>query len=358
MDFQFTVDQENLRQLAAKVFAGAKEDLWGALARAGLLGTALPVDDGGAGLGFLALCVLYEEAGRAAAPVPLVPALSGALALAAFGNAEQRQRMLTPLAAGERVLTVALHEPGGDARRPATRAHPDGDAWRLDGVKTCVPAVGEASGASRVLAPARLDDGSLGLFLVDPHAHGVRREAQVGTDGAPLDQLTLAGARVEARDLLCLEGAAPLAWLLDRFELGLCAVELGHAARQVAMIAEHVVRRQQFGKPIGTFQAVAQRAADAYVDLEAMRVTTWQAAWRIAEGLPADAEVAVAKFWAADGGQRVAAAAQHLHGGIGFDRGYPLHRYFLGAKQIELAIGGAARALADLGARLAAKETE
>ena len=124
------------------------------------------------------------------------------------------------------------------------------------------------------------------------------------------------------------DGAAP--WL----EAGACAAAL-------ALVAEYTKTREQFGKPIATFQAVGQRAADAYVDTEAIRLTAWQAAWRIGQGLPADKEVAVAKFWAADGGQRVVHAAVHLHGGVGVDRDYPLHRYFLMTKHIELTLGGA-----------------
>ena len=122
------------------------------------------------------------------------------------------------------------------------------------------------------------------------------------------------------------------------------------AERALHMTAEYLTGREQFGRPLAKFQAVQQRAADAYIDVEAMRWTMWQAAWRLDEGLPATEEVAIAKFWAADGGHRVLAAAQHLHGGIGVDMEYPLHRYTLGAKHVELMLGGAGRQLARLGA--------
>jgi alkylation response protein AidB-like acyl-CoA dehydrogenase len=120
------------------------------------------------------------------------------------------------------------------------------------------------------------------------------------------------------------------------------------------LTAEYTKTREQFGVPLASFQAVGHRVADAYVDTEAIRLTAWQAAWRIAAGLPAAAAVAVAKFWAAEAGQRVVHAAQHLHGGIGVDRDYPLHRYFLYAKQIELTLGGATHQLRALGRMLAA----
>ena len=107
------------------------------------------------------------------------------------------------------------------------------------------------------------------------------------------------------------------------------------------MTAEYTKEREQFDRVIATFQAVGQRAADAYIDTEAIRLTAWQAVWRLADGLPAAEHAASAKFWAAEGGQRVVHAAQHLHGGVGVDRDYPLHRYFLWTKKHELFLGGA-----------------
>ncbi len=151
------------------------------------------------------------------------------------------------------------------------------------------------------------------------------------------------------------EGAAIIEWLVQRSTAALALAQAGAAAASLALVAEYTKTREQFGKPIATFQAVGQRAADAYVDTEAIRLTAWQAAWRIDQGLPADREVAIAKFWAADGGQRVVHAAVHLHGGVGVDREYPLHRYFLMTKHIELTLGGATEQLLHLGAALAAE---
>ena len=151
------------------------------------------------------------------------------------------------------------------------------------------------------------------------------------------------------------EGPSIVEWLVQRSTAALALVQAGAAAASVALMAEYTKTREQFGKPIATFQAVGQRAADAYVDAEAIRLTAWQAAWRLDEGLPADKEIAVAKFWAADGGQRVVHAAVHLHGGVGVDREYPLHRFFLNTKHIELTLGGATEQLLRLGASLAAE---
>jgi alkylation response protein AidB-like acyl-CoA dehydrogenase len=142
-------------------------------------------------------------------------------------------------------------------------------------------------------------------------------------------------------------------WIFEHTTAALCATAAGVCETALRMTAEYTKTREQFDRPIATFQAVGQRAAEAYIDTEAVRLTAWQAAWRLDAGLPATAEVSVAKFWAADGGQRVVHAAQHLHGGIGVDRDYPLHRYFLWAKHLELTLGGATSQLLRLGSLLA-----
>ena len=182
-------------------------------------------------------------------------------------------------------------------------------------------------------------------------APGVSRERQRTTSGHPEALLRLDGVRVDADHLLggSDRGAEVLDWTVERATAALCALAIGICEEAVRMTAEYTKTREQFDRPIATFQAVGQRAADAYIDTEAIRLTAWQALWRLSEELPAAAEVAVAKFWAAEGGQRVVHAAQHLHGGMGVDLDYPLHRYFLLAKQLELTLGGTTPAAPDAG---------
>jgi len=371
MDFSLTPEQEAFRELARRILEDhvtherlealeAQPDwfdraAWGAFARASVLGVALPEEVGGGGLGLLELCLLLEQVGRTVAPVPVLPALVlGALPIAEFGSRQQRERWLPPAVAGDLVLTAALVETGSDdPASPATTARRDGPGWRLDGVKVCVPA---AHLAGRILVPARTGDGAAGVFLLDPGAAGVVMERQVTTSREPQWRLALSGAAVGGSDVLGdpAGGAAIVEWIVERALVGLCAMQLGVSDRALRMTAEYTAKREQFGHPIASFQAVHQRAADAYIDVEAIRLTMWQAAWRLAAGLPASAEVAVAKFWASEGAHRVVYAAQHLHGGIGVDVGYPLHRYYLWSKQIELTLGSATRQLARLGGRLAA----
>jgi alkylation response protein AidB-like acyl-CoA dehydrogenase len=371
VDFSFTEEQEAIRDLARQILEGqvtqdrlkeieagderVDRRTWAELAKANLLGVALPEDVGGSGFGLIEAALILEQIGRTTAPVPFLPTVvMGALPIAAFGNDRQRKAWLPGVVAGESVLTAALVEIGTDPVHPTTTARSDGDGWRLDGVKVCVPA---GLLAERVLVPARTGEDGIGVFVVDPNTAGVTRQRQDTTSGLPEARLELAGVRVTADDVLGEPrgGAAIVEWIVERTTAALCAVAIGVCEEALRMTAEYTKTREQFERPIATFQAVGQRAADAYIDTEAIRLTAWQAVWRLSEGVPASAEVAVAKFWAAEGGQRVVHAAQHLHGGIGVDRDYPLHRYFLWAKQLELTLGGATPQLLKLGALLAAE---
>lgn len=370
MDFSFTEEQQDVQGLAKQVLEGElsherlKEveggeenfdrELWKKLADAGVLGLAVPEAHGGAGLGFLEVALVCEQIGRTVAPVPYYEtAVLGALPIAQYGTDEQQAAHLPGVVSGESVVTAALAEFGSDPLEPTTKAVRDGDGWTLSGEKHCVPA---GMIASRVLVPATTGDGVV-VAIVDPSASGVTRERQNATDGHPEALLTLDGVKVGDGDVLGSEsnGREILEWLVERGTAALCTIAVGICEEAVRMTAEYTKTREQFERPIATFQAVGQRAADAYIDTEAIRLTAWQAAWRLSEGLPATAEVAVAKFWAAEGGQRVVHAAQHLHGGMGVDRDYPLHRYFLWAKKIELSLGGTTPQLLKLGAILAAE---
>jgi acyl-CoA dehydrogenase len=167
-------------------------------------------------------------------------------------------------------------------------------------------------------------------------------------------QVALAGAFVPADRLLGGTGSGAAGRLAARATIGLCALQLGVAERALELTAAYARSREQFGKPIGSFQAVSQRLADGYIDVEGMRLTLWQAAWRLAEGLAAGTELATAKFWAAEGGHRVAHTAVHVHGGVGIDTDGEVHRYYVTAKHNEFALGGATAQLRRIGAVLAA----
>jgi 3-oxocholest-4-en-26-oyl-CoA dehydrogenase beta subunit len=383
MDFNYSEEQEAVRQLAGQIFgerstherlkeieATADDDgpidrqLWKELADAGLLGIHLGEDVGGAGLDFVAACLVIEAAGRTAAYVPVVETMVyGALPLDRFGTDAQRKTWLTGVASGESILTAAMAElvgevvlPGGTEPATTATANADG-SWVLSGTKACVPA---ALVADAILVPAtcRTADGTAtgpGVFIVERDAEGVTLTRQTTTTGRPEAIVELDGVRVGTDRLVGEggDGAAIIDCITEYATTALCIEEAGVCATALELTAEYTKTRVQFEKPIATFQAVGQRAADAYVDTEAIRLTAWQAAARLAAGLPATSEVAIAKYWAAEGGQRVVHAASHLHGGVGVDRDYPLHRYFLLTEQIELTLGGANESLRRLGRILA-----
>lgn len=365
MDFSLSEDQQAIGDLTARILAdkatperqravetagGPRFDreLWRAVADAGLLGIAAPEQHGGAGLGFLEVAAILEQVGRRTAPIPLFETVVlAALPIAEFGSDAQREAWLPKIASGEAIATAALIE---DAPSAATR---DGDGFRISGVKLCVPA---AELADLVLVPAHVD-GEATVFLVDPKAPGVQIDALATTSGMPESLLTLSGVGV-GRDAVLGSaggGAKLLAWLELRATAALCMVSLGACEAALDMTSEYIKTRKQFDQPIAMFQAVGHRAADAFIDTEAIRLTAWQAAWRISAGLDAAKQVAVAKFWCAEGAKRVVHAATHLHGGVGVDKEYPLHRYFLYARHLELALGGGTPQLLKLGKLLAAE---
>lgn len=298
MDWKPTEMMEAISGLAGEVLATGT---WDDVVAAGLL----EVED------VLDVSALLVEAGRAGARLPLLPTL-----------------VLGGPAAGDGVKTGA------------TLGSATADGERLTGRFSCVMAAGAAT---RIVVPT-----ADALWAVEPGTCTL--ESQTGTDDDELAIVTLEGVSAER-----LGGAEELAAWQARVEVGLCSVLLGLSQKALALTASYVKERHQFGRPVGMFQAVQQRIADAWIATEVMEVTHWQAAWRVSEGLASERERTIARYWASEGSHQVCAAAQHLHGGFGFDRDYELHRYFLCAKQHEFVLGGANGQLERLGGLLAAR---
>jgi alkylation response protein AidB-like acyl-CoA dehydrogenase len=307
-------------------------------------------------MGFTELALVLEQVGAHVAPVPLLETvLCAALPIDVFGTPAQRSRDLPEVATGAALLTAALTESGrDDPYRPLTTAIADGDGFRVTGFKSCVPF---PPSVRRILVPASTADGRVVVALVEPGAPGVTVRRQVATHGQPQAELELTDVHVAADDVLGGpdRGEEILGWILDRTLAGLAATALGVSGRALKMSAEYTSGREQFGRPVATFQAVGHRLADAYIDVEAMRLSTLQAVWLLDSGLPGRDEATIAKWWACEGGHRVAHAAQHVHGGVGVDVDYPLARYFRWSKQTEMSLGGGTAQLLRLGAALAAE---
>lgn len=300
---------------------------WTALGQAGVLDAALPSSLGGGGFGLLEQCAVLTEIGRAVAAVPYLPSITmAAAALAEFGTPELVDRWVLPVLRGERVLAVALS--GFTAA--------DG---RVSGTRTAV-AFGAFAHGFLVATPGE-------VFLVDAAAPGVTVRPQQTIDHADAALVELSEAPgVSLGDI----GE----WLRLRGTAGVCAQQLGVVERALELTAAYAAERKQFDHVIGGFQAVRQRLADAYLDVEAVRLTTLQAAWQLTSDVSdVWAAVATAKFWAAEAGHRVAHTAVHVHGGVGIDVDHVVHRYFAAAKRLEFELGGATPQLLALGDLLA-----
>lgn len=373
MDFTFTEEQQAAVEAARAVFADVAPDgvpspaltpgavaddfdrpLWARLAGSDLLSLVIAEEHGGAGLDTIALCLVLREAAKVLARVPLLEHCATAMAVQAHGSPELVSALLPGAGRGSVVLTAAAHgRSGHDPAELAVTARRDADGWLLDGTQTAVP---WAQSADWIAVPAHTGEGAAVLAFVARTAEGLALAEQVSTTGERFAELALDGVRVAPTHLI----DTPDAWERLRLLLttGTCALALGLGEQVLTMTSQYTGKREQFGFPVATFQAVAVQAADRYIDLRAMEVTLWQAAWRLdaATGgaggpLPLAGDVAVAKIWASEGVRRVVQTAQHLHGGFGADTDYPLHRYHAWAKQLELQLGPAAvheEALGDL----------
>lgn len=327
-------------------------ELWRKLIAADIVSTAAPEVLGGGGFGVAEQSAVLTALGRQLAAVPyLESAVLAAGALGRFGSTELQQNWGTPAVGGEKILTVAFDgEMGGGPVQAATSGH----NYRLTGTRT---QVAYASVADGFLIPADTDSGTA-VFVVAAADPGVSMTALETTGLGSVGQIELADVAVDGSRRIGDE--AVVSWVRTLEMLGRSAFQLGVLERGLELAAEYARTRAQFDRPIGSFQAVAQRLADAYIDIKGLRLTLAQAIWRLTDETAAgpnvssaDTDVATAAFWAADAGHRVAHTIVHVHGGVGIDVDHPVHRYFLVAKQAEFAIGGATRQLLAIGRELA-----
>ncbi len=360
MDVTLTPEQEEICAAARKLLAqragpahvralagsarGYDPALWRQMAELGWLGLAVPDEHGGLGAGFVNLCLLVEEQGRAILPGPfLSTVVLGAQAIARFGSPEQQRAQLPAVADGERIIAVARTAPGGDwePTRVGVRAARDRDGYVLDGAAILVD---YAHVADLVLVLARLDE-ALSAFLVPSGAAGmtVRAQHSIGDDRP--HEVTFAGVQLSEDAVLGRPGQGePIARALASWGAAArCAELVGIGQRVLEMTVEYATERTAFGAPIGTFQAVQHHCADMAAGVLASRAITREAVWRVAAG-DADAEetVAVAKAWVSDAVARTSALGHQVHGAIGFTAEHDLHLFARRARVAELDFGDGA----------------
>jgi len=332
MDFELDETQREIARLAAEVLGAA--DPWKELAQSGLLAIAVPADLGGDGLGVLDVAVLLTEIGRRAVPVPaLATLMTGVLPIARWGDEAVRRTLLPAAAAGELILSAAIREPAGKLSTLV-------DDGRVSGVKVGVPYAAEAA---RILVSATISRrGGLGgssppastVVLVDPAGPGVTITRTHSSAGDPeytvhLDQAPVAGTlAMDARTLHRLASA------------GACCLADGALAGALALTRDYVATRRQFGRPLAEFQAVSQQIADVYIASRTLHLAVLSACWRLDTGRDADGDLEVATWWVTEEAVRAVMTCHHLHGGVGVDVSYPLHRFSSLIRDLSRFLGG------------------
>ncbi|WP_329350067.1 acyl-CoA/acyl-ACP dehydrogenase [Streptomyces sp. NBC_01261] len=376
MDFTPTEEQAAARDLATRIFgdlatperltaAGTDSDpeLWKALCAAGLVGA---IEE----LGLLGLVLLLEEQGRTTAQVPFASTcVYGLLAVTAHGSPEQRERLLPGIEDGSVVVCGAFPAQGGvraSEVRGEVEQGQDEQASTRGELTGTIPVVPWLRDATHVLVA----DDQRGLWLT-PVTEAARVEAveltapwsagRLTLDGASAERLGAAGVDLggQAEPLLPRPGSStpsPYADVLATARTAFAGLQAGVCAGSLARAVAHVNAREQFGRPLATRQAVQLRAADAHMDIEAIRVTAYEAAWRRDAGLPYATHALTAAWWASEAGQRVVHAGQHLHGGAGADLDHPVHRHFLWGRQLDAYLGGGGQVLQELGELIVSEE--
>lgn len=336
------IDHERLKEIEAGDEWFARDE-WALMADAGLVGIALPEAHGGGGLGIIEAGLVCEAVGRHVAPVPALPTMLAAMTLAAFADDALAAELLPGVCDGSRVLTVATAEHlREDLARPGATADANG---ALTGTKSVVEFAAQSSHA--VVTAMGPDEP--GLYLVELDGAGVTAEAGTTSRKEPVHELTFSAAPTT----LLATGEPAIRWFEARYLALVCATQLGVVEGQLRLTAQYTSEREQFGRPIATFQAVTQRLADCFIQVEGLRLQTQSALWRIANEVDPWEDLRIAKWFGSEGAHFVAHGAQHMHGGIGVDVDYPLHRYTLWNKHLEVTLGAANQQLRAIGAELA-----
>ncbi len=328
---------------------GYSPELWQKMAQQGWMGLIIPEQYGGTGMNLCELVVLLEEFGRALVPGPFISTvvLAGVPVMEA-GTDQQREWVLPKIASGELIMTLALTEPSAKwtADGVALEAKRDGGDYVLNGTKLFVP---DAHVSDRMIVVARTGSGKnpedgITLFFVDSKAPGIKYEVLKTIAADKQCEVTFENVRVPASHILGEEGKGwPIVEKTSKVATAAaCAYLVGLSQMDFDVTLNYAKERVQFGRPIGSFQAIQHKLADAVIDVDGSRFITYKAAWSLQEGEPdADLMISMAKAWASDASRRVVAHGQQIHGGIGFTKEYKIQLYFRRQKWMELMWGDA-----------------
>ena len=365
MDFALSEEQEMLRNSARDFLTkecpktlirqmetdekGFPANLWKGMADLGWMGLVYPEQYGGSGMTFLDLAVLIEELGRAIVPVPfLSTVVYCGLPILAAGTDEQKKQFLPRIAKGDMIMALALTEPSAswDAGGIETKATPEGDHFVINGTKLFVQ---DAHIANYMLVVARTKEGKhkeegITLFLVDAKSPGIKLTPLKTIASDKQFEVVFHNVKVPKKDILGKQdhGWAIIQDMIPKATLAQCAYMVGGAQQVLEMTVNYAKERVQFGKQIGSFQAIQHKCANMVTDVDGARFITYQAAWKMAEGLPTALEVSMAKAWVSEAYRRTCSEGHQIHGGIGFIKDHDMQLYYRRAKANELAFGDAA----------------
>ena len=362
MDFALSEEQEMLRKIAHDFLVekcprawvremesdekGYSPELWREMAELGWMGLVFPEEYGGSGMSFLDLVVLLEEMGRACLPGPFFSTvILAGLSILEAGTEKQKQEFLPKIASGKSILTLALNEPGVDegASSINMKAMPEGDEYLIKGTKLFVA---DAHIADYIVCVTRTEKGTsehgITLFLVDAKNPGISYTLLRTLSGEKLCEVDFDKVRVPKRNML---GELNHGWtiidnILQKAIVAKCAEMVGGAQQVLEMSVDYAKERKQFGRPIGSFQVIQHYCADMVIDIRSSRFLTYQAAWRVGQGLPCAREIAIAKAWISDAYRKATAQGQQIHGSIGFTQEHDMPLYYKRAKAAELSFGG------------------
>ena len=364
MDFALSEEQEMLRKMSRDFLEnecpkslvremeedekGYSPELWKKMAELGWMGLVFPEEYGGAGLSFLDLAVLIEELGRALVPGPyLSTVVYCGLPILAAGTDEQKREILTKIAKGDLILSLALTEPSAtwDADGVTAKAVPEGDDFVISGTKLFIS---DAHVADYLLCVTRTKEsrdkeGGVTLFLVDTKSTGISCTPLKTIASDRQFEVVLDKVRVPRENMLGEpdHGWAVIKEMLPKATLAQCALMVGGAQQVLEMTVNYAKERVQFGRPIGSFQAIQHKCADMATDVDGCRFITYQAAWKLSEGLPCALEVSMAKAWVSEAYRRTCVEGHQIHGGIGFIKDHDMQLYYRRAKASELMFGDA-----------------
>jgi len=364
MDLGFTEEQEMLRTSArdfltnecpkdlvrqmAEDEKGYTPELWRKMAELGWMGLAFPEQYDGMGMTFFDLVLLLQEMGRACLPGPFFSTVVlGGLTILEAGTEEQKKEFLPKIANGDLIVTLALTEPsaGYDAASVTVKATPAGDNCVINGTKLFVP---DANVADLMICVTRTKQGAspedgITLFLVEAKSPGITTTLLKTIAGDKLCEVVFDNVRVPKKNMM---GKLDKGWpvvenMLGKATVALCGQMVGGMEATLEMSVQYAKDRVQFGRPIGSFQAIQHHCANMVTDVDGSRYITYLAAWKVSEGLPATMEVSMAKAWLTEAYQRVTLLGHQIHGGIGFTEEHAMPLYFKRAKAAESTFGDA-----------------